>query len=345
MTPPAPSGDAQLEFLGKMQRLFDQGSFTSTYKYALVIALADLCIEKEPDADGVLRVRLCDVADKVIDLFWGQVGPFGGGHLEQSAGHPGAIISGIRAFRETTAIVTASAARDDPRYRRLQDAVRRTLADQPVTYLQNVAGGSDRFLFDAPVAGDLLLKPGVAYCMRRFHGLVTALARAGWVAKVKALPANRTLLGDREDVEDFLFAERRSNLVAFGAALRDIDGPLCHYCGARVDAPDVDHFIPFSLYRRDLAHNLVRAHPACNRSKSNSLSGLRHVETWLERLDRRGDAIGELGRAFGFSAEPETALAVARWAYANAHMAGAAVWNGRDDFATVDPQILTALER
>lgn len=340
---PIPSGDDQLVFLTKMQRLFDRGSFTSTYKYALVIALADLCVEREADADGSLRIELSDIADRVIDLFWDQVAPFGEGRLEQSAGHPGAIIAAIRTFRDETALATAYAARRDPRYAQTRSEVRRILADQPVTYLQNFDGGADRFLFEPPTGGVLVLKSGVAWCMRRFHGLVTALARAGWVAKVKALPANRPLLGDRADVEDFLFAPRRANLVAFGAALRAIDGPLCHYCGTRVDAADIDHFIPFSLYRRDIAHNLVRAHPACNRSKSNALAGARHLDAWLDRLHHRGDAIGDLGLAFGLAVEPATLLAVARWAYANAQMAGATVWNGRDDFAPIDDRMLAAL--
>ena len=47
----APSPEAQLQFLSKLQRLFAEGDFTATYKFALLMALADLAIELGAD-DG-----------------------------------------------------------------------------------------------------------------------------------------------------------------------------------------------------------------------------------------------------------------------------------------------------
>ena len=44
-----PSADQQLGFLSKLQRLFAEGDFTATYKYALLIAMADLAIEVSDD--------------------------------------------------------------------------------------------------------------------------------------------------------------------------------------------------------------------------------------------------------------------------------------------------------
>ena len=48
---PPPSAEAQLAFLAKLQRLFSEGDFTATYKFALLIALADLAVELGAD-DG-----------------------------------------------------------------------------------------------------------------------------------------------------------------------------------------------------------------------------------------------------------------------------------------------------
>lgn len=46
MEPPLkPTPDFQLELLSKLQRLFSEGDFTATYKFALLIALADLAVE------------------------------------------------------------------------------------------------------------------------------------------------------------------------------------------------------------------------------------------------------------------------------------------------------------
>ncbi|WP_232073519.1 hypothetical protein [Variovorax sp. RA8] len=47
----SPSAEQQLEFLTKLQRLFAEGDFTATYKFALLIVLSDLAVELGAD-DG-----------------------------------------------------------------------------------------------------------------------------------------------------------------------------------------------------------------------------------------------------------------------------------------------------
>lgn len=42
----------ELEFLRKLQRLLAEGDFVATYKFALLNALADMSLEREPAADG-----------------------------------------------------------------------------------------------------------------------------------------------------------------------------------------------------------------------------------------------------------------------------------------------------
>ncbi len=43
----APPGDrGQLDFLQHVQRIFDEGEFVATYKFALLIALVELAIEE-----------------------------------------------------------------------------------------------------------------------------------------------------------------------------------------------------------------------------------------------------------------------------------------------------------
>jgi hypothetical protein len=46
----APPGDrGQLDFLQHVQRIFDEGEFVATYKFALLIALVELAIERGDD--------------------------------------------------------------------------------------------------------------------------------------------------------------------------------------------------------------------------------------------------------------------------------------------------------
>ncbi len=56
--------------------LLEDGSFASTYKYALLLSLADLAVEKadEVDATGALDVR--SIAERCIQYYWPQVRPY-----------------------------------------------------------------------------------------------------------------------------------------------------------------------------------------------------------------------------------------------------------------------------
>jgi hypothetical protein len=57
-----PSSEFQLQFLQKVQLLLDSGKFTSTYKFALLIALTNVAVEKGDDSGAALEVNLDDVA-------------------------------------------------------------------------------------------------------------------------------------------------------------------------------------------------------------------------------------------------------------------------------------------
>jgi len=46
----------QLAFLNKIQRLFAEGDFTASYKYALLIAIADIAVESGRDDDQPLAI-------------------------------------------------------------------------------------------------------------------------------------------------------------------------------------------------------------------------------------------------------------------------------------------------
>ncbi len=52
------TAERELQFLNDFQRLLDEGSFVSTYKFALLQALADLSVEREVDGDGRLHVPI-----------------------------------------------------------------------------------------------------------------------------------------------------------------------------------------------------------------------------------------------------------------------------------------------
>ena len=85
----------------------------------------------------------------------------------------------------------------------------------------------------------------------------------------------------------------------------------------RVDAGEVDHFVPWSRYPRDLAHNLVFAHKQCNRKKSDLLAAEAHLESWVQRNADHASTIGDAGRHAGILVDLAAVVNVAAWAYAH----------------------------
>ena len=178
------------------------------------------------------------------------------------------MITQIGRFRDQGQVATVNAARSAAGFKSLLRSVTRTVATNPVEYIQNLGGVRDQFLFDCG-SDSITLLPGVAYCLRRFPPLVQQLYRSHWIDHIKRNKQNIGLLGQDNDLESFLFETSMQSLVIVQAGLRKLSNH-CLYCGESVRDVDVDHLIPHSLYPMNLAHNFVLAHPACNRSKSVS---------------------------------------------------------------------------
>jgi uncharacterized protein (DUF2267 family) len=66
----------QLKFLKHIQQILQSGTFTSTYKFALLISITRLAIEQGQDTGAALHLEYQDIAEKFIDLYWKQSLPF-----------------------------------------------------------------------------------------------------------------------------------------------------------------------------------------------------------------------------------------------------------------------------
>ncbi|WP_194725328.1 HNH endonuclease [Noviherbaspirillum malthae] len=340
---PPPSPESQLTFLSKLQRLFAEGDFTATYKYALLISLADLAVELGADDGRELLLTTRQIGERFIYLYWRQATPYGTGKpstepniLSQNLGAQAAVVSAVARFRAAFAIASPQAAKSAPGYNVLLSSVSNTVSAQPLSYLQNFGGGTDEFLYERAGNGKVRLKPGVSYCLRRFQPLVQQLARAHWTGHIKGNRRNLPILGEGDDLEAFLFETPRQSLVQLGASLRKLEGAKCFYCGGALTDADVDHFIPFSQYPRDLSHNFVLAHPGCNRSKSDTLAARPHLERWLERLALRSDDIQNIGLDAGMVADAAISRQVVAWGYAGAVQSGSRAWHSPNLYEVVD---------
>jgi 5-methylcytosine-specific restriction endonuclease McrA len=346
-----PTAEEQLRFLSKIQRIFAEGEFTATYKFALLISLVEIAIEVPSLSErSTLEVSVRSIATKFIELYWRQSFEFVAGRpgtsrgvLAQNLGDQASVVSAIRKFRVGAGPEARSLAlaRRMPSFSNLVSDVAAVVSAQPLKYLQNFGGSTDEFLYERGRRGFVVLRPGVAHCLRRFQPLIQQLARSHWVDHIKSNRRNSGVIGESSDLESFLFSVSRTALVEYGALLRRLTGASCFYCRRTLsDEMDVDHFIPFALYPRDLAHNFVLAHPACNRSKSDSLAAYDHLARWLERNDRWSNGIAEISEESGLVHDVAAMREIGNWSYCAGSDAGGVAWVRRGNYEPISSRHL-----
>lgn len=327
-----PTAEEQVAFLGKIERLLSEGQFVATYKYALLVAIANLSVRHGRDDDSEIDLPIRSIAEEFIDLYWRQCAPYGTGAvgvtykaLQQNTGQQAAIISIVGALREKCG--TLMLAKQSPAWKRAVSEAARLIATMPLWRLQELRNETLDFLYaESPVAGNIRLKSGVAANLRRFHGMIVRLAQSEWMHFIQALPGNAPLLGPTSDLGQFLFGADRSALTRMAEPLIEVQDGRCLYCQRRVQAAQIDHFVPWSRYPRDLAHNLVLAHVDCNRQKSDLLAAEVHLDRWLQRNTDHGSAIAKAGRVANIIVDLPSSLSVANWAYAHGADLNAAAW-------------------
>jgi hypothetical protein len=195
--------------------------------------------------------------------------------------------------------------------------------------------GVDRldFLYEERLMdGAVVLRPGVADFFKEQFGVVQALGQMGWLSFVQSLPPNRDILGSTGDLADFLFGTNRAGLRSIIDGLREVQRNACFYCGRPLAGEtEVDHFIPWSRYPRDLGHNFVLADRTCNQHKAEMLAAAGHLERWLERSRRDESRFREVFAKAPFLLDADASLSVVEWAYDHAERASAVVWvRGRE---------------
>ena len=349
---PAPEPERQVQFLFNVQRLLSDGSFVATYKFALLLSLADLAVERGDDTTESLLLDTRDLAEKFVALYWRQVLPWvhagsgTTGRLHQATGNAAAIVNCVGRAHDQFQGSLTRLRRDRSSWDRLLKGVARTIEVMPLWKLQTV--GRDRldFLYPNEGTGSRLRLHGEAvYCLRRFRDLIGDIAEGAWVRFVRQLPRNHGLLGEGPDLGEFLFGFDRTAVGTMRAVLLEVDGNRCFYCAGVIHGePAVDHFVPWARYPLDLGHNFVLADSRCNGKKAARLAALEHLEKWCARNTRTDLAAALDDRML--SHDLARTRRVVTWAYAQADASHATVWRrGRDGLVDLDPgwrQLLAA---
>lgn len=338
-----PSAEDQLKFITDIQRILDEGSFVATYKFALLMSLADYAVEFGDDSGDCLQLTTREIAESFVEYYWRQAIPFAHGNsnnpvgiLKQGTGEQPVIISHIVGLHAQFNGSLAAARKDDKTWRSLLSKVSGTIAQMPLWKLQVVGRTVIPFLYDQHGSGKVIkLKPGVVYCFRRFYDLIRNLVQAAWIRHVRML--NMSLLGE-SDLAEFLFGAERTVLPGLRAVLKDVQSNDCFYCKAKLrEGGDIDHFVPWSRYPLDLGHNFVLAHATCNRSKRDFLAAACHLDRWHKRNQLYGKSLSQEFDTRGILHNLEATEKIAAWAYSQAQSAGANLWLKSTDLIPIDP--------
>lgn len=351
-----PPPEEQIRFIANIERILSEGSFVATYKYALLVALVELAIERGDDSNRELTLPIRDIADKFAELYWRQAAPYdadgasGAGFvLHQNNGKQAGAITRLTELQATLRghRPTLTEARRTTDWARLVRQMRRLLKEMPLWRLQLVGKERICFLYKEDRSADhITLLPGVACHLRERAPLIRRLAQTEWLRFVLSLPQNRPVLGSAVGLSEFLFGASRVALSQkVGEHLRELQRGLCFYCERIMPAAAaVDHFIPWSRYPRDLMHNLVLAHSKCNADKSDWLGAQIYLERWVEFVSEHDADLRRIGTDAGLIVDRETAHAVAVWTYGHAERVQARVWLGGSEFEPLPPTWRKALK-
>jgi hypothetical protein len=342
----APSSDEQVKFLLRVQRLLAEGSFVATYKHALLLSIADICIEKGDDSGDRLWITSGELAEKFIAYYWRQSVPYhplgrSGAILKQNTGRQAAVISSIIKAREAYGGSLPRLKTNSAAWRKLTREVAETIRVMPLWKLQTIGRGRIEFLYnhDPREGRNILLKEGVCFCFRLFYGLIHELVCGAWLRFVRSVAENRQLLGDSTDLSDFMFGSSRAPLDVYKPVLIEYQDGRCFYCLRPLrDKTDVDHFIPWSRYPVDLGHNFVLAHGSCNTQKSDRLAAVEHLERWCDRNKRHGQYLVSAFQERNIVHDEHTSWQITGWAYSQAQAAGSLVWLHGNELVALSPE-------
>ena len=334
-----------------MQRLLSEGQFTATYKFAFLLALADISVEHGTDSASTSIIPTSLVAEKFIYYYWRHVMPYmpasatNGIILQQNTRQQkqAEILTLLVEARRLHGHSLPALQRQNQDWRKLVRSVEAVVCRMPLWKLQRVGSDLLDFLYEQREHGrEIQLKPGVAHCLRYFHVLITHLVRGSWLQYIRRY--NGPALGDSTDLEEFLFGSERADLAALRPALMELQKGRCFYCDTAVrSGGQADHFVPWARYPVDFGHNFVLADAGCNNKKRMMLAAEEHLARWSERNAQHATGLDVICSGVNLVTNLHASIQVARWAYGHAFLTGSLVWVQADKMRHLGPTWMQAL--
>lgn len=322
--------DDQATFLKQLQELLTFGRFDSTYKFALLQALADISVEQRFDPNQALHIQSTEIAEKFIKYYWRQATPFQAGHvLQQSHRDQLFAINQIRNVKRECKLSLLELRRDKERYARLCRTLARRIRDQPLKKLQRIGDRQVEFLYKPTETGyqTISMNPEAHRALSQLYELVTAAIQGKWREHICSVKPNKRSLGPQAEIDGFLFGQDRGLLKRFREPLMNLQKGVCPYCGKGLGArSEVDHFIPWSRYPLDEGCNLVLSHKTCNNAKKDHIPAIMHLTKWVNRLNDCGSDFAEELAAKKLPIGYSKTCSVMDWAYSLAESSRLRLW-------------------
>lgn len=359
--------DSRIAFATRLLELVHRGGTTSSYKYALLVALLELASEARGagvSGSAVLTTR--ELAERILALYWQHALAWDErGPLDQIGGGRRSLVDGIVALRaldpRRTTTPTRAKSWFASEYRQLLDDVESVMIRYPLRLLQQLDGERVELLYggwtrewsesvirryqrqfaDGPITREfdnrVTLLPDVHVWLAELAPLFLPLIRHEWTALV----ARRNRLPDAR-LHAFLFEPSREQLTELQPELAATQNERCFYCREPLRSPVVDHFLPWARCSASSIENLVVAHAACNGDKSDALVVAQHLERWFERLDDHADVLRELAVAKRWPSEPARVRALVRGSYADLP-GDLRLWAGRKQWRRAGDEPIASL--
>lgn len=347
---PAPTFDFQIKFLKYIQWLLESGSYTSTYKFALLMSLVNVAIESGTHGNDPLPISYERLAEQFIKLYWDQALPYthhqnhsDSGTLYQNSGNQAVVISKISALQSKQTNINKAKMNHANDWAKMRKAIAQTIHKNPAKFLQSPENVERTFLYhyDEKNKTGITLNCGIAYCLAHFSHIIFKLCQQYWTEFIRNNKRNQHLFNQDTDLQGFLFNQSRQNLASLLPMLIDIQDCKCFYCAKPLKKDmEVDHFIPWSKYPNDTAHNFVLADRSCNNAKRDYLADIPFYERWQLRNQAYNQDITSFAIEKGFTADLATSEKVSKWAYHLAKDNQDLVWQPPKTFKVIDTTLL-----
>ena len=347
--------DFQLNFLRRIQWLLESSSYTSTYKFALLMTIVNLSIESGINDDSEHSISYEQLAEQFVQLYWTQALPYSDQSsdsvLRQSSttGQASVINSILDLQHKTkTTSLTIAHTQNIKLWQSTIKDISSTIKKYPAKYLQSAEDKVSReclYVYDSK-SKVIILKPGIAYCFTRFSKIINKLCQQYWTEFVRKNSRNQIYFSDDIDLQQFLFNQSRQSLKVLIPMLIDTQQGQCFYCYKPLrNNIEVDHFIPWSKYPIDTTHNFVLTDHSCNNSKRDYLAQELFYEKWLERNQRHGHTIAQEAKNIGFTTNQLRSETISQWAYQIAVEHEDLVWSPEPSIKlrTINPGLLPRL--